>query len=221
MKVERGTIPRSTFLQGESNGVFVQLLQYVEERFQTRPVVFPVRAQDTGEAFLTVEGDPGELPAVVIEEPGSQADTSPCSHIRKRGVVIRTVEIVDLPCSDQPVLYSFQRRRGSAPDHQSPAIQVLFSDQVPACKGIVPLRDQIDVALKEAVDMNAGDLPGLFLQGEQNIDLVAEKCLHTAFILEDKLPQRSNGRLAPPAQDKPPQRSNDRKERRSPWNISH
>ena len=128
MKVERGTIPRSTFLQGESNGVFVQLLQCVEGCFETGPAVFSVRAQDTGEAFLTVEGDPGELPAVVIEEPGSQADTSPRSHIRKRGVVIRAVEIVDLSCSDQPMLYCLQRRGRSAPDHQSPAIQVLFGD---------------------------------------------------------------------------------------------
>ena len=88
---------------------------------------------------------------------------------------LRAVEIVDLPRSDQPVLDSLQCRRGSASDHQGPAVQILFSDQVPVRKGVVPLRDQVDVALKEVVDMDAGDLPGLFLQGEQDIDLVAEK----------------------------------------------
>ena len=34
--------------------------------------------------------------------------------------------------------------------------------------------------------MNAGNLPGLLFQGEQNVDLISEKSFHAAFVLEQR-----------------------------------
>ena len=40
------------------------------------------------------------------------------------------------------------------------------------------------MALKQIMNVNAGNLLGLLFQGEQNIDLISEKSLDTAFVLE-------------------------------------
>ena len=42
------------------------------------------------------------------------------------------------------------------------------------------------MTLKEIMDMNTGNLPGLLFQGKQNIDFVSEKSLHAARILENR-----------------------------------
>lgn len=106
-------------------------------------------AENAGEALRAIERNPGKLSAVIIEESRSQTYTPSGSNICERGVMIRTVEIVDLPCCDQPVLDSLQCRRRAAANHQSPSIQIFFGDQVFGSERIVPLRDQIDMAVKE------------------------------------------------------------------------
>ena len=88
------------------DGVFVQLLQRIQKRSDTGAVIFPVRAEHAGEAFFTVEGDPRKLSAVIVEESGRQAHSAPGGDICKRGIVVRTVEIVDLSGTDHPVLDS-------------------------------------------------------------------------------------------------------------------
>ena len=53
-------------LQGEGHRVPVEPLQGLYEGGKGGPSVFFVGQQHAGEAFRTVEGDPGELAAVVV-----------------------------------------------------------------------------------------------------------------------------------------------------------
>ena len=116
--------------QREGHSFRIQPFQRTDKRLYTGPVVVPVRTEYTGEAFLAVKRNPGKLPAVIIEESWRQAYAPPGGYICKRGIVVGAVKIVDLPCSDQPVLDSPQCRRRSAANHQSPSIQILLRDQV-------------------------------------------------------------------------------------------
>ena len=86
-------------------------MQHAEKSLETGPVIILVGAQNTGEAFLTVEGDPGKLAAVVVQESGREADALPGGDIDAGRVVVRAVEIPDLAGGDQAVLYDTERRR--------------------------------------------------------------------------------------------------------------
>ena len=66
--------------------------------------------ENAGEGFLAVEGDPCELPAVIVQKAGGKAHASAGSDVGERRVVICTVEITDFVGGNQPVLHSFQRR---------------------------------------------------------------------------------------------------------------
>ena len=89
-----------------------------------------MRTKDTGKVFLTVEGDPRKLSAVVVQEPGRQADTLSCGNIGKGRVMICAVEAVDPAGGYQSVLNSPQRVGRAAAHHLSPAVKILFVDQV-------------------------------------------------------------------------------------------
>ena len=69
-------------------------------------------AQDAGEAFGTVKGNPGKLAAVVVQESRGQADAAAGGYVGQRGIVISAVEVADLPGGDQPVLDRAQGGRG-------------------------------------------------------------------------------------------------------------
>ena len=137
-------------------------MQHAEKSLETGPVIILVGAQNTGEAFLTVEGDPGKLAAVIIEEAGGQTHSPSGSHIRKRCIVVFAVEIVKFPCADQPVLDSFQCGRRTSANHQGLSIQIFFSDQVFFCQGIIPPGDQVNMALKQIMHTDSGNLFCLF-----------------------------------------------------------
>ena len=48
------------------NCFFIERFHLADKSCKTFPVIRFVRTKDTGEVFLTVEGDPDELPAVVV-----------------------------------------------------------------------------------------------------------------------------------------------------------
>ena len=104
-------VKRPLSSQRKRNCVLIKLFQRIQESSDARPIIISVGAENAGKALPAVKGNPGELPAVIIEESRCKADAPPGSYIGESRVVVRAVEIVDLPCSDQPVLDCFQRRR--------------------------------------------------------------------------------------------------------------
>ena len=82
----------------------VKLFQDVDKGGHTWSAVGFVGAEDAGERFFAVKGNPCELAAVVIEKTGRKADPSSCGYIGERCVVVRAVEILDLAGTDQSVL---------------------------------------------------------------------------------------------------------------------
>ena len=64
-----------------------------DEGVQGVPTILAVGAENAGEAFGAVEGNPRELPAVVVQKAGRETDTAACRHVGQRGIVIGTVEI--------------------------------------------------------------------------------------------------------------------------------
>ena len=66
--------------------------------------ILPVRAEDAGEALLTVKGYPGKLAAVVVEEARGKADTAARRNVGKRCLMVGTVEIFESPGGDEAVL---------------------------------------------------------------------------------------------------------------------
>ncbi len=140
--------------------------------------------QNAGKCFFAVIGNPGKLSAVVVQETGSEAYAFSGGYICQGRIMIRTVEIPDLPGIDQAVLDRFQRGGRAAPDHQGTSIEVLFANDVLFSERIGPVGDQIDAAFKQLMDGNAGDLLRLLLQGKQDIDFVPQKGLDAVFILK-------------------------------------
>ena len=56
------------FLKSERyrNRLLIELLQLADKCGKALPLIVLVGAEDAGEALPAVEGDPGELPAVVV-----------------------------------------------------------------------------------------------------------------------------------------------------------
>ena len=142
--------------------------------------------QNTGKRLFAVIGDPCELAAVVVEETWGEAYASSGGNICKGRVVIRTIEIPNLSSVYQSAVDSLQRRRRTAAYHQGTSIEILFPDDVLPGKRIAPVRNQIDAAFKQLMDGNAGDLFCLLSQREQDIDLVPQKRLDSAFVVSAK-----------------------------------
>ena len=100
-------IPFPIPLQREGYSFSVKCLQDLDKRLTPFPYVIFVGTKHAGEAFFTVKGRPGELPAVIVQESRSQAYASSCCYIRKI-----TFIVFDLTCRaspdkwDQPVLNS-------------------------------------------------------------------------------------------------------------------
>ena len=88
------------------DSVFIQRFESIQESCDARPVIFFVCAQTAGEAFFTVEGDPCELPAVIIQESRRKTDSASGSHIGKRCIMVCAVEVIQPPGAGQPVLNS-------------------------------------------------------------------------------------------------------------------
>ena len=145
-----------------------------------------MRAENAGKALGTVKGDPGKLPAVVVQEAGSETYAAPGGHVGERGIVVGTVEIVDPAGADQTVLHRLQRRGRTAADHQRAAKEILPCDEVFSGQRIIPPRDQIDAALKQLMDLDTRDLPHLLLEGKENIHFLPQKRINAVFILENR-----------------------------------
>ena len=145
-----------------------------------------MRTKDTGETLGAVKGDPCKLSAVVVQKSRRQADAPSGGYIDPRRIMVGAVEVMDLSGADQPVLDRPERLGGTAAHHQRPAIKVLFADQVLVRQGIIPVRDQVDPALKKVVDLDAGHLPRLLLQGKDHIRFIPKKCLHAVLIPKDR-----------------------------------
>ena len=79
------------------NCLFIESFQLADKSCKAFPAIGFVRTEDTGEVFLTIKGDPGELPAVVVQEARGETDAASCSNIGERGVMICAVEVIDLP----------------------------------------------------------------------------------------------------------------------------
>ena len=104
-------------------------------------------AEDTGEAFFAVEGDPCKLAAVIIQEAGGKTDAFSGGYICVRGIVIRTVKVSDLTRIYRSVLYGFQRGRRPSADHQRAAVQVILTDEVLLRQRVISFCYQIDMTL--------------------------------------------------------------------------
>ena len=152
-------------------------------------------AEDTGEFFLTVKGNPRELAAVVIQEAGRETDAPLGGYVYTGGVVVGAVEIIDLSGAYQPPLNGLQRGGGPAAHHQSAPVEIALPDKVFLRQGVIQPDDEVNPALKQVVDGDAGDLPGLLPQGEQNIRLVPQKGLHPVLILKQRGHLHLRGRL--------------------------
>ena len=87
-------------LQWEGHSFPVKVLQNINKRQHAWPLIRFMGTKNAGKALFAVIGDPGKLTAVVIQKTGSQADASSGGNIRKGRVVIRAVEIPDLPGID-------------------------------------------------------------------------------------------------------------------------
>ena len=83
--------------------------------------------------------------------------------------MVGAVEVMDHSGADQSVLDRPERLGETTAHHQRPAIKILFSDQILVRQGIIPVRDQVNPALKQVVDLDAGHLPRLLLQGKDHI----------------------------------------------------
>ncbi len=101
--------------------------------------------------------------------------------------MVRAVEIPDLPGIDQAVLDRFQRRRGTAANHQGASVEILFLNDILPGKRISSVRDQINAAFEQLMDGDPGDMLCLLLQREQDIDFIPQKGLDPVFILENRL----------------------------------
>ena len=75
------------FLQRKRNCVLIQLLQRIQECSDARPIIISVGAENAGKALPAAKGNPGELPAVIIEESRCKADAPPGSYIGESRVV--------------------------------------------------------------------------------------------------------------------------------------
>ena len=124
------------------------------------------------------------MTAVVVQKTGGKAYASPGGNIRKGRIVIRTVEISDLPGIDQSMLNRFQRRRRTSANHQGASVEILFPDDILSSKRIVPVRDEIDAAFEQFMDSDPRDLLRLLLQCKQDIDFISQKGSDSVFILE-------------------------------------
>jgi hypothetical protein len=89
--------------------------------------------------------------------------------------MIRTVEVVDPAGGDQAVLYSPQGVGRSAAHHEGSAVEVFLMDQVFSGQSVIILCDQVNMTRIEVMYGDARDLPGLFLQGKQDICLFTEE----------------------------------------------
>ena len=143
--------------------------------------------QNAGKALCAVIGDPGELAAVVVQKARGETYASSGGNIRQGRIVVRTVEIPDLPGIDQSVLDGLQGGRRTAAHHQAASVEILFMDEILPGKRIRSVRDQINAAFKQLMDGNAGDLFRLLFQCEQDIDFIPQKGLDPVFILENRL----------------------------------
>lgn len=68
-------------------------------------------AENAEKGFFAVEGYPGELAAVVVQEARGKAYTFACGNVYSCGVMVRAVEIADLTGIDQTVLYCLKGGR--------------------------------------------------------------------------------------------------------------
>ena len=96
-------------LQWEYHSLPIQSVQNINKRRYRWPLIRFVGTKHTGKRLFAVIGDPGKHAAVVVQKTGGETDASSGSDIRKGCVMIRTVEIPDLPGIDQSVLDSLQR----------------------------------------------------------------------------------------------------------------
>ena len=103
---------------------------------------------------------------MIVQKARSKAYPASGGHICQSGIVISAVEVIDFPGADQAMLNRFQGLRGASAYHQCPPVQVLFADQIFTGKRIIFICDQVDPAFKQVVDLDTGNLSGLFLQGE-------------------------------------------------------
>ena len=85
-----------------------------------RALILPVGAEDAGEMLGAVEGNPGELAAVVVEEAGGQTHAATGGYVGEGGIVVGAVEMGDAG-GQQPVLHRPQGGRRAAA--QDPAEQ--------------------------------------------------------------------------------------------------
>ena len=113
-------------------------------------------AKDTGKRLFAVIRDPGELTAVVVQETGGEAYASSGGNIRQRRIMIRTVEIPNLPGIDQSMLHCLQRGRRAAANHQSASVEILLLNDILPRERICSVCDQIDAAFEQFMDGNAG-----------------------------------------------------------------
>ena len=61
-------------------------------------------AENAGETFFAIKGNPCELATVIIQKTRSKAHTSSCSDIGQRSIMVGTVEVVNLSGIDQAML---------------------------------------------------------------------------------------------------------------------
>lgn len=114
----------------ECNRFGVQFFENCDKRRKRFSVIVPVSAENTGKTLLAVERDPRELTAVIVQKSGSEAHAALRRDIGARRIVVRTVEIIDLPRCDKTVLNCAQRLGRAASDHQRPAVKIFFCNKI-------------------------------------------------------------------------------------------
>ena len=58
-------------------------------------MILLMSAKNAGKTLAAIEGNPGELSAVVVQEAGREANAPACGDVGQRCVVIGAVEICD------------------------------------------------------------------------------------------------------------------------------
>ena len=91
-------------LQRERNRLVIELFQSAEKCRYPRPLINLMRTENTGEILLTVEWNPRELSAVIIEKSWRETYAAPCRHSRQGRIVICAVEIINFATADESVL---------------------------------------------------------------------------------------------------------------------